>query len=245
MSNRISVPQEQHYMDEEGYTGLRRRASLIVLLLVNLLPLAGVLWLGWDVAGLLVLYWSENLILGFYTILKMLSKSPRGGLPLSLFFCLHYGGFCAAHGMFILSILLEVDVDPQPEDPWPLFLVFPQLFINVVKQVMVHAPVAWLLPFAALFVSHGVSFVFNFLLGGEREEVRLSQLMAAPYSRIFLLHAAIIFGGIATVAMGQPMAMLVILVLLKSALDIKLHLREHQKLVQAAPEQTAGATKVG
>ena len=237
--------QQQHYVDEEAYNGLRRRASLIVLLLVNLLPLVGVLWLGWDVAGLLVLYWSENLILGFYTILKMLCKSPRGGLPLSLFFCLHYGGFCAAHGMFILSILLDVDVDPQPEDPWPLILVFPQWLINVVEQVMAHAPVAWLLPFAALFLSHGVSFVFNFLLGGEREEVRLSQLMAAPYSRIFLLHVAIIFGGIATVALGQPMAMLVILVLLKSALDIKLHLRAHERLAKAAAERSAAAMKVG
>ena len=228
------MPGEQTQADVAGYTGLRRRASLILLLVVNLLPLVGVLWLDWDVVGLLVLYWSENLILGFYTILKMLTKSPRGGLPLTLFFCLHYGGFCVGHGIFLLSVLLDVDVDTQPEHPWPLFLVFPQVFLSVVKQVMAHAPTDWVLPFAALVISHGVSFVSNFLLGGEREELRLSELMVAPYSRIFLLHIAIIFGGMATIAMGQPLAMLVILVLLKSALDITLHLRQHRALAKRA-----------
>jgi len=114
------MPGEQQQVNVAGYAGPRRRASLILLLLVNLLPLVGVLWLDWDVVGLLVLYWSENLILGFYTILKMLTKSPRSGLPLSLFFCLHYGGFCAGHGIFILSVLLDVNVEPQSEHPWPL-----------------------------------------------------------------------------------------------------------------------------
>ena len=228
------MPGEQQQVNVAGYAGPRRRASLILLLLVNLLPLVGVLWLDWDVVGLLVLYWSENLILGFYTILKMLTKSPRGGLPLSLFFCLHYGGFCAGHGIFILSVLLDVNVEPPSEHPWPLLLVFPQMFINVVQQVMAHAPTDWTVPFVALVISHGVSFVSNFLLAGEREQVRLSELMAAPYSRIFLLHIAIIFGGIATMAMGQPLAMLVILVLLKSGLDIKLHLREHRVLAKQA-----------
>jgi hypothetical protein len=228
------MPGEQQQVNVAGYAGPRRRASLILLLLVNLLPLVGVLWLDWDVVGLLVLYWSENLILGFYTILKMLTKSPRSGLPLSLFFCLHYGGFCAGHGIFILSVLLDVNVEPQSEHPWPLLLVFPQMFINVVQQVMAHAPTDWTVPFVALVISHGVSFVSNFLLAGEREQVRLSELMAAPYSRIFLLHIAIIFGGIAAMAMGQPLAMLVILVLLKSGLDIKLHLREHRVLAKQA-----------
>ena len=61
---------------ETGYGGLRRRASLGLLVLVNLLPLVGVLWLDWDVAALMILYWSENLVLGFYTLLKMLTVSP-------------------------------------------------------------------------------------------------------------------------------------------------------------------------
>lgn len=215
-------------VQENEYGGARRRASLAVLVLVNLLPLGGVLFFNWDVAALVVLYWSENLVLGFFTLTKMLVTSPLGGLPLGLFFIIHYGGFCAGHGMFILMLLMDADVDSMSGDPWPLFLVFPQMLINVVREVLAQAPPQWMVAFAALFVSHGVSFVLNFLLGPEREQGNPGKLMSAPYGRIVVLHIAIIFGGFAVMALGQPVAMLLVLVLLKIGLDVKLHLREHR-----------------
>lgn len=95
----------------KDYTGGRRQLSLALLVLVNLLPLHGVLALDWDVTALIVLYWSENLVLGFYTLLKMLITSPIGGLFSSLFFCIHYGGFCAVHGSLILALLINPDAD--------------------------------------------------------------------------------------------------------------------------------------
>lgn len=201
-----------------------------MLVLVNLLPLAGVLLLDWDVAALMVLYWSENLVLGFYTLLKMLVVSPLGALGMGTFFAIHYGGFCAVHGLFIASILLDAGIDPMPDEPWPLFLVFPQLLVNVVRQVLEYAPPEWLFAFAALYVSHGVSFVVNFLFGRERDELSLKQLMSAPYGRIVLLHIAILLGGFAVMSLGQPVAMLAVLVLLKLGLDVGLHLREHRAL---------------
>lgn len=201
-----------------------------MLVLVNLLPLAGVLLLDWDVAALMVLYWSENLVLGFYTLLKMLVVSPLGALGMGTFFAIHYGGFCAVHGLFVASILLDAGIDPMPDEPWPLFLVFPQLLVNVVRQVLEYAPPEWLFAFAALYVSHGVSFVVNFLFGRERDELSLKQLMSAPYGRIVLLHIAILLGGFAVMSLGQPVAMLAVLVLLKLGLDVGLHLREHRAL---------------
>ena len=209
------------------YQGLRRQVSLVALVLVNLLPLLGVLFFHWDVAALVVLYWSENLVLGFYTLLKMLVKSPVGGLGSGLFFLIHYGGFCAVHGVFILALLIDENVNPMPGDPWPLFLVFPQLLINVVRQVLDYAPPEWMFVFGALVISHGISFVMNYLLADERENLTLRDLMGAPYGRIVVLHVAIILGGFAVMALGEPVALLVVLVLLKLGLDIKLHLREH------------------
>ena len=44
----------------------------IALLLANLIPVFGVLYLDWDVGSIIVLYWAENLVIGFYTILKIL-----------------------------------------------------------------------------------------------------------------------------------------------------------------------------
>jgi hypothetical protein len=51
--------------------------------------------------------------------------------------------------------------------------------------------------------------------------------MVAPYSRVVVLHVAIILGGIAAMALGSPLWALLVLVALKVALDLKAHVKEH------------------
>ena len=41
-------------------------ASLATLVAANLLPLAGVVFFGWDAGVILVLYWAENLVVGSF-----------------------------------------------------------------------------------------------------------------------------------------------------------------------------------
>jgi hypothetical protein len=53
--------------------------STLVLLAANLLPLAGVLFWGWDAFVLLVLYWMETAAIGFWTIARI-ATAPRGSL---------------------------------------------------------------------------------------------------------------------------------------------------------------------
>ena len=213
------------------YTGDRRLISLVTLIVANILPLIGVLFYDWDVAALVVLYWSENLVLGFYTLAKMLVTSPVGGVFSGLFFLIHYGGFCAVHGLFIVTLLVDPEADVLAGgQTWPFFFVFVELLVDVVSFVLAQAPTQWLWAFAALFISHGVSFVLNFLLAREREKTALNALMTAPYGRIIVMHIAVILGAMAITALGQPLFMLLILVVLKTAVDIALHLREHQRL---------------
>ena len=50
--------------------------AVAALILANLVPLAGVLWFGWDVWGVLIIYWLENGIFGLFNVLKM--RRPRG-----------------------------------------------------------------------------------------------------------------------------------------------------------------------
>ena len=54
-----------------------------------------------------------------------------------------------------------------------------------------------------------------------------------------LLMIAIILGGFAVMALGQPMALLLLLIALKTGMDIKLHLkqREGYRKKRAEPEQ--------
>ena len=49
----------------------RLRASALALVVANLMPLAGVLALNWNVTPIMVFYWTENLVIGFYNVLKM------------------------------------------------------------------------------------------------------------------------------------------------------------------------------
>lgn len=206
------------------------RLALVALVVVNLLPLVGVVFWGWDVGAIVVLYWSENLILGAFTILKMIVKSPVGGFFQSLFFSLHYGGFCAVHGLFLLNLMLGIDDDPMAESSSFGPLVFFDLLFGVVRLVLDNAPSQWLWVFLGLTLSHGISLVFNYFGAGEHRRVSLGDLMSAPYKRIVILHIAIIFGGLGIQALGEPVALLLVLVLLKVVMDVVLHRREHRAL---------------
>ena len=79
-------------------------ASGVVLSDFGSLMWNGVLYLGWNVGSILVLYWVENLIVGGYTLLKILVTGGTGELSRLLFFCIHYGFFCTIHGLAILEL---------------------------------------------------------------------------------------------------------------------------------------------
>ncbi len=65
--------------------------------------------------------------------------------------------------------------------------------------------------------------------GGENKRTSLSVEMAALYPRMLALHMAIVFGGFAVKALGQPIFLLIILVIAKTIADWKLHLKAHEK----------------
>jgi hypothetical protein len=207
----------------------RRGVSLAALLVVNLIPVLGVFLWQWDVGSLVILYWSENIIIGFYTLVKMIARSPIGGFFMGIFFLIHYGGFCAVHGLFVLALTMD-EVPPFLEGvPWPLFLVFVQLLIEVIGNVLAIAPPEWIAGFVGLLVSHGISLFVNYYRGGEYQGQTTKDLMSAPYKRIVILHLAIIAGGFGVMALGSSVPLLLLLVALKLGLDVWLHLGERRR----------------
>src|SRR6185503_3557233 len=56
--------------------GEDKPASAWVLVAANLLPLYGVLFWGWEVFPLLVLFWVENAVVGALNALRMLAADP-------------------------------------------------------------------------------------------------------------------------------------------------------------------------
>ena len=61
----------------------------------------------------------------------------------------------------------------------------------------------------------------------------IQSLMNAPYQRIMILHVAIIAGGFGVMALDEPLILLLVLVVLKLAMDITLHNRERKRFAQA------------
>ena len=202
---------------------------IAALLLANLVPIAGVLYMDWDVGAIVVLYWTENLIAGSYTLLKMLLAGGKGTAFHLLFFCIHYGLFCAIHGLAVLELTGfagELTEIPAP-DSWPGPLVLVGEFVNLWRQIINVAPTQFLWAITGLVLSHGVSFVLLFIGTGEYRYTTSKQLMHAPYKRIVVLHVAIIAGGFLVTLLGSPAALLVALVALKTGMDIMLHNRSH------------------
>ena len=204
--------------------------SAYVLLLANAAPLAGVLTHRWSVFAVVLLYWFENVIVGGFNVLRMLCAYPKEGLVwigkafLIPFFIFHYGMFTFVHGVFVFSLFGGALGHG--------FSLTPSLVVRALRQEGVG--------YAALglFVSHAVSFFHNYLLGGEYRTVGLQQLMAQPYARVVVLHVAVLAGGFLTMSLGSPVSALVVLIALKTGLDLRAHLAERRKLTTATVTAT-------
>lgn len=218
----------------------KTKFSILALIAGNLVPVAGILFLGWDAAALLLLYWAENIVIGFYTALKMACLKVERGQDLAKlffvpFFMLHFGGFCALHGLFIMAFL-KIGGGPGSFFTgsalnWPGPLVFIQLLVGVIAHLMDNLPQGLEWPLVGLLASHGVSFFQNFILGGEYASMNIQQVMMQPYKRIVLLHVTIIAGGLPVMMLGSPAWMLFAMVALKIGMDIHLHVKSHGKVI--------------
>ena len=213
--------------------------SIASLVLANLIPLAGVLFWGWDLWTILALYWAENGIIGAYNVAKILlaqgehqvrmlrpdgtigvastpgdraAAAMLGRTSTAIFFLVHYGMFWFVHGIFVLFAL-------------PAFTGFGTGEVAFGMRARLD-----LVIFGAigLVISHGISFWLDYVGRKAYLAVSPQQQMWAPYARLVVLHMTIILGAFVSAFLGAPIGALVVLVVLKTGLDLGLHLREHR-----------------
>ena len=101
------------------------------------------------------------------------------------------------------------------------------------------SPLAILFVLIGLFISHGLSYRLNYIGRGEYLRTTVARQMFAPYGRLVVLHVTIIFGAVLIGVTGAPAAAIVVLVLLKIALDLGLHLAEHRNAPTVAMASSA------
>jgi hypothetical protein len=187
--------------------------STLILIFANLIPVAGSAFWGWNLADVMVLYWAESAVIGFFNICKMIVIGRWLALLTSTFFVAHFGGFMAVHFLFVYTIFVE---------PTQNEIAAGGDLANVTRLFITLWPAL-----AVLFISHAFSFYSNFL---GREEYRgrsLNEQMSEPYSRIIFMHMVLIFGGGLTMILGGPVLILIIVIALKVYFDVKAHLKQH------------------
>jgi len=193
--------------------------SIASLIIANFIPFFGVIFLGWNLFAVLFFYWSENIVIGFYNVLKMYKvgkfykagvdkTQSSGGVLINLmagsyilFFIFHYGTFTLIHGIFIFAMFGPPDIS---------------IFTIVVGII-------------SLFISHGISYYENFINKEEYKKISPTYLFNQPYRRIIVMHMTIVLSGFAVIALKLPIISILLLIVLKTIIDLNSHKQEHKK----------------
>lgn len=237
-----------------------RSATLLVLVLANITPLWAVATGRWGAGDVLVVFWLENLAVGFWTLVRMATTAGadpledrtrevvgsldgdrltvQGGdgrtlqVPMLLVRFGLMAFFCFHYGMFTA-----------------VHGVFTFLLAHRIGT-QGHLG-GYLLVLVVLLASHGVSTAVHWFWRGGRREVGLMRAMQQPYGRIVLLHLVILgsaflivrdgaeLGQGATVTGTTAVLPAVALIVLKTLLDAGLHLRAHRSGSGASPVPVA------
>lgn len=201
---------------------------------IDLIPVYGVVILGWGAAALVMLYWLENLVIGLMTLARMFASGATGGviglfgtLFFAAFFTFHYGIFCFVHGEFLNTFAAISDPEHFSTDfHGPLALINSALSAAGHMKVFVGLILAW-----QIFL-----FLWDYLRRGEYLESDPHQEMFKPYGRIFVLHFAIFAGAAAMVWLGQPMWGVLGLIGLRAVWGVVLSVNRRLRLDRAPDE---------
>lgn len=171
------------------------------------------MFFSWELFSVVLLYWLENLVIGVFNVIKMLSCAGKEVLLqklfMSAFFSVHYGMFCFGHGTFI------VDLFGSENDT-----------LQQVPMMIMNSGLKWAL--LTLILSHAFSLITNYFMNKEYKNLSVSDVMFMPYKRIIVLHVFIIFGAMALQAFGVTQLGLIALAVVKILADLITHNMEHR-----------------
>ena len=188
--------------------------STLALIFANLVPLAGAVFMGWDLSLVMVLYWAESAVIGFFNICKIIVIGRWSALLAAPFFAGHFGGFMAVHFLFIYTLFIKGPQDMGGGELSEVASMFASLWPAL----------------ALLFASHLFSFYTNFLGRKEFRGRTVHNQMSEPYSRIIFMHMVLIIGGGLTMALGESTPVLMLVIAAKIWVDTRAHIKQRAQL---------------
>ncbi len=184
--------------------------DITIILCINTVPLLGVLTAGWDAYAVVMFYWFETAIFGFWGIVRVLmgdATDPDGlvrnvlvNLPKALFLIVHASIFMIVHLVFITVFFTDgslFDVNP----------------IRTFRTLVMDGGM-WL-PLLAVFVLRGGSEWLELRWGENQAETAMLRF----YTRIIVMQISIIATGWVITATGAN-GLLFVLIAVKTAVDV-------------------------
>ena len=186
-----------------------------------MIPLFGIFLFGWDAVTILVLYWLESVIIGGLNVVKILSvrisDTPSnlfflGNIFTACFFIVHFGMFTWGHGEFLKG-MFGAD--------------------SLLLGIREGGAIMWTA--LSFLMSHIFSMIINFY--GKKEYLGRTPnaQMMQPYGRVFVMHLVVLFGGFLVQSFGAPILAVILLIILKTGIDLAAHSKEHKHKDAIAP----------
>ena len=198
-----------------------QRPSALLMVAGNLVPLAGVLFFGWNLLAVMLAFWLDNVAIGIFAAGRILfarvdGKTASGHSTavtrayVAASFALQYGFVGLVHGLLVIGLFGLVGEKLAGE-------AVPELDVYV--SAVLRQPEILIAAIAAL-LTRGIDFVTGYLRPRAYERADIGKEQSAPYRRVILLHVVVVLGGGIALALRSPVVALVMLVLLKTAGDL-------------------------
>jgi Family of unknown function (DUF6498) len=166
-----------------------------LLIVVNLIPLYGVWFEGWDAKEIFIVYCLETVIIGVVNVIKMAcitifvrkkdvwesnSNTMQSGWFFIFFFIIHYGFFVFVQTQIFFGVSRMI-----PDG---------SMIMNYAKipELLGHNGKLMLLIFIAYYT---VQSFFSFFSSGTYKTISLGRQMFEPYMRIFVQQFVVILGS--------------------------------------------------
>ena len=198
-------------------TGMGRRlggARLLLIVLLNLIPVGGVLWLGGDAGQILMLYWVENIIIGVMSLIRILTarqpdtlapgSTQMGTIGVGCFFIVHYGLFTLVHGVF--TMMLAARIIDGGDGLWERVFANPSFHWAVLGVMGLQV----------------VILIREWWSSGLWRRSTPGMEMFRPYGRIVVLHVTVLAAAWWLSGTAAPMGAVLILCLMKAVVELAL-----------------------
>jgi len=217
------------------------------LIIANLIPVIGVWFLDWSAQEVFLVYCLETIIIGFFTLLKLLITGfirkkdvwqTTGGSAIKqpfwffmLFFLMHYGFFVAIQmGLFfgVSGIGDQYGITFfNFFSKWPTLLTY-EAYIML----------------GVFIVSYGFRLTTEFILNGDYKTSSLGYLMFQPYGRIFVQQVTVILGSM-FLSFGAGKIFILVFALIKIFfevfIDFDLLIKKAAKEELKSPDEEQGS----